>query len=138
MLDLFISYRRKDEKIAKLIAERLRAHGKSVWWDREQLDDEKVKRNKKMLPHGLIDGIDEVHRLALLFGDIASKHSPWIRMEISYAEASEKKILHLFQSTDEDKIPRLLRQFRDGEIDSDNPGLIALIDGEIKRLLRDA
>ena len=33
MIDIFISYKREDQKMAKTLAEALEAEGRSVWWD---------------------------------------------------------------------------------------------------------
>jgi len=83
MIDIFISYAREDRKLAKELAEALKAQGWKVWWDR-------VIPSGKTFDEVIEQAIDDAKCIVVLWSKISVKSS-WVRTEA--AEGAERGIL---------------------------------------------
>jgi hypothetical protein len=76
MADVFISYSKKDENVARLISERLRAAGFSVWWD------------NRIMPGNtwdeVIQGALDSAACVVVLWSKNSVESQWVKEEASY------------------------------------------------------
>ena len=95
MPDVFISYSRDDEAVARRVAKALAAAGFDVWWDAElpahRAYSEVIERN-----------LEEAKAVVVLWSKTAAK-SQWVRAEADYARNAGK----LVQATVDRSIPPL-------------------------------
>ena len=84
MADVFVSYARNDARLAKRVAESLRAAGYDVWWDSE------------LLPHhSFAQSIEKEVRAAKAVVVVWSEHavaSQWVRAEADLARSLDKLV----------------------------------------------
>jgi hypothetical protein len=84
MADVFLSYARKDTKVAQRLAELLEAHGLIVWWDRRMVAGDKI--------HDVIDKeIEKAKAVIVLWSPISVK-SDWVQGEAQTAHELTKLI----------------------------------------------
>lgn len=84
MADVFVSYARGDQQLARMVADRLGAAGFSVWWDTE------------LLPHNrfasvIEDEIRAAHCVLVIWSEAATV-SPWVRGEAELGRTEGKLI----------------------------------------------
>lgn len=105
MADVFVSYARGDQQLARVIAEHLTSAGFTVWWDSE------------LLPHGrFANVIEEQIHLALAVLVIWSRdsaRSPWVRAEAELGR-TEGKLIQV--SVDGYMIPLPFNQYQAADL----------------------
>ena len=84
MADVFLSYARGDERVARTVAKQLTEAGYSVWWDSE------------LLPHNRFANVIEeeigaAHAVLVIWSEIAAK-SQWVRAEAELGRSQGKLI----------------------------------------------
>lgn len=105
MADVFLSYARGDESLARLIAERLQAAGFTTWWD------------SALLPHSSFSDVieDEIHNakaVLVVWSETAVK-SQWVRAEAELARG-EGKLIQV--AIDGPRIPLPFNQYQTADI----------------------
>lgn len=101
MADVFVSYARGDERIARTVAQRLTDAGYSVWWDSE------------LLPHTRFGNVieEEIGAAAavlVIWSEIAAK-SQWVRAEAELGRADGKLVQ---VAIDQSPIPLPFNQYQ--------------------------
>lgn len=115
MADVFVSYARGDERIARTVAQRLTEAGYSVWWDSE------------LLPHNRFGNVIEeeigaAHAVLVVWSKIAIK-SQWVRAEAELGR-SDGKLIQV--AIDQSPIPLPFNQYQVADLrrwrgDRENP-----------------
>lgn len=101
MADVFVSYARGDERIARTVAQRLTEAGYSVWWDSE------------LLPHNRFANVIEeeigaASAVLVIWSEVAAK-SQWVRAEAELGR-SDGKLIQV--AIDQSPIPLPFNQYQ--------------------------
>jgi len=107
MSDIFISYASEDRPWAKVLAEALRAHGWSVWWDRT------IPTGKSY--HRVIEETLAEARCVIVVWSHQSVSSDWVRAE---AEEGLKRDVLVPLSIDDSRAPLVFRQIQTADLSS--------------------
>lgn len=105
MADVFVSYARGDERIARIVAQQLIAAGYSVWWDSE------------LLPHNRFANVIEeeiggARAVLVIWSQLAAK-SQWVRAEAELGRADGKLVQ---VAIDKSPIPLPFNQFQTADL----------------------
>ncbi|HZC37049.1 MAG TPA: toll/interleukin-1 receptor domain-containing protein, partial [Sphingomicrobium sp.] len=105
MADVFVSYARADERVARTIAEHLMGSGFSAWWDSD------------LLPHNSFASVIEQEiqsaRAVLVIWSQASIKSQWVRAEAELARG-EGKLIQV--AIDRSPIPLPFNQYQTADL----------------------
>lgn len=105
MADVFVSYARGDEPLARAIAEHLEAAGFSTWWD------------SALLPHNSFANVieDEIRqaKAVLVVWSEAAVKSQWVRAEAELARG-DGKLIQI--SVDRSRIPLPFNQYQTADL----------------------
>jgi len=83
--DIFLSYRRSDQPIARALVTELEARGVSVWWD-QKIDAGEDWRD------AIVDGLESSSSLVILFSDECNA-SKQLKKELAIADTLDKLII---------------------------------------------
>ncbi len=105
MADVFVSYARGDERVARVVAQRLIEAGYSVWWDSE------------LLPHNRFANVIEeqigaARAVLVIWSEIAAK-SQWVRAEAELGRADDKLVQ---VAIDQSPVPLPFNQFQTADL----------------------
>lgn len=129
---VFISYADADRKVAEKLAEALKSHGQSVWFD-----------HWKLMPgedwhQAIRSALQESNAMVVLMSKAAA-HSRWVTTEIDFAlgSASYKRRVVPVLLDDEaaEQMPWILRTFHSVQLISTSPGAIDDAAVEVARAL---
>jgi hypothetical protein len=97
MADVFISYSKADRPQAEALAEDLKRHGYSVWWDPDLYGGEDF--------HAVILREIDAAKAAIVIWSEASVKSHWVRGEAQHAQSQQKLIPTKFSKLKDTDIP---------------------------------
>lgn len=83
--DIFLSYRRSDQKVARAVVAALEARGLKVWWD-QMIDGGEDWRD------AIVAGLEASRVLVILFSDECNE-SKQLRKELAMADTLEKTVI---------------------------------------------
>jgi hypothetical protein len=97
MSDVFISYSKTDRHQAEALADDLKLHGYSVWWDTELYGGEDF--------HDVILKALDAAKVAIVIWSEASVKSQWVRGEAQHAQSQQKLIPTKFAKLRDADVP---------------------------------
>lgn len=83
--DVFLSYRRTDQALARALVGALEQRGVAVWWDQEIEGGENWRE-------AIVEGLSAAHTLVILFSEACNK-SKQLKKELAIADTLDKEIV---------------------------------------------
>ncbi len=85
MSDIFLSYRRTDQELARALVEALSARGVAIWWDAKIEGGEDWRE-------AIVANLTEAHTLVILFSE-ACNASKQLKKELAIADTLDKEVV---------------------------------------------
>lgn len=85
MSDIFLSYRRSDQTLARALVEALQARGVDVWWDQKIEGGEDWR-------DAIVEGLTSAHTVVILFSEECNA-SKQLKKELAIADTLDKEVV---------------------------------------------